>query len=134
MLLASFAINRYLYGLGYLTNSFAEGLTWVTTVKFLEEVVPEHLLGILFTMTPLAGWGASIVSSFSVDLLPSSDSDEQFLLENRTYQILMFMPIFFGVIAIIALFTWLNHESPFFYITHGQKDLAMKTISKYYNT
>lgn len=45
----------------------------------------------------------------------------------------MCMPLVFGAIALIGLFTWLDHESPFFYMTHGQKDLAMKTISKYYS-
>lgn len=40
--------------------------------------------------------------------------------------------MFFAAICMLALFTWVDHESPFFYISHGQKDLALETIRKYY--
>ena len=44
----------------------------------------------------------------------------------------MCAPMFFAAICMIALMTWVDHESPFFYISHGQKDLALKTIKMYY--
>ena len=46
----------------------------------------------------------------------------------------MCAPIFFGLIAVIALFTWVDMESPYFYLSNGEKDLALKTISRYYIT
>ena len=108
-----------MYMLGYIINMFFQGLTWVVTIRFLEEIVPSNMLGICFTLTPLAGWFGYVVSNFSVDFLPTADAPVQDLLENRTYQILMCAPIFFAAICIIALFTWVNHESPFFYMSHG---------------
>ena len=46
----------------------------------------------------------------------------------------MCAPIFFGLIAVIALFTWVDMESPYFYLSNGEKDLALKTNSRYYIT
>ena len=39
----------------------------------------------------------------------------------------------FGAISMVALFTWVDHESPIYYMSTGKKDLALKTLSKYYH-
>lgn len=130
--LASFCINKYIYILGYVMNYFSIGCNWVVTAKFMEEVVPENMLGVCYSMTILMGWFGSVIAGFFVDVLPSAGSPEQVLLENRSYQILICIPMVFGGISMIALFTWVDHESPIYYISTGQKDLALKTLSKYY--
>jgi len=83
--LASFCINRYIYILGYVMNYFSIGCNWVVTAKFMEEVVPENLLGVCYSMTILMGWFGSVIAGFFVDFLPSADSPEQVLIDNRSY-------------------------------------------------
>ena len=114
-------------------NYFGVGCAWVTIVKFVEEVVPDRWFGVIFTTMELVGWLAVVVAAYEPDVLPNVDSPEQVLLDNWTYQLVICFPLLFGIVAVIALFTWVNHESPYYYIVNGQKDLALKTISKYYN-
>ena len=56
------------------------------------------------------------MAGFFVDVLPSSDADPQVILDNRSYQILMCIPMIFGGISLLALFTRLDHESPYYYM------------------
>ena len=134
ILLSSFVLDKKSFLIGYLIKNFGVGITFVTTAKFIEEVVPDNLLGFYFAMIPFIISAGFVVAGFSTDSLPPDDAPPQEILDNKTYQILMCAPIFFGLIAVIALFTWVDLESPYFYLSNGEKNLALKTISRYYIT
>ena len=97
-------------------NYLSIGCNWVVTAKFMEEIVPDNMIGVCYSMTILMGWVGSVMAGFFVDVLPSSDADPQVILDNRSYQILMCIPMIFGGISLLALFTWLDHESPYYYM------------------
>ena len=54
ILLGSFVIDKNLFMIGFLMKNFGVGITWVTTAKFIEEVVPDNLLGSYFAVIPFA--------------------------------------------------------------------------------
>ena len=112
-------INKFLFSLGYLVNYFGIGCSWVIVVKYVEEIVPDSMFGVCFTCLELLGWFGSMVAGFSTDFLPPADSPEQELLDNRTYQIILLLPVICAVITVIGLFTWVNHETPYYYISNG---------------
>ena len=80
-----------------------------------EEVVPESMFGTCYNMMELASWTGSVVNSYAADLLPPSTADPQVLLDNSTYQYILCLPLVFGAIAIVSLFSCVNHDSPFYY-------------------
>ena len=85
ILLASFVINKPLFMLGYLMKELGTGCSYVIAAKFVEEIVPDNLLGVYYTMMPLALNSGFVVCSYMTNLLPSPDAPQQILIDNKTY-------------------------------------------------
>jgi hypothetical protein len=56
-------------------NYLSIGCNWVVTAKFMEEIVPDNMIGVCYSATLLMGWFGSVIAGFFVDVLPSSDAD-----------------------------------------------------------
>jgi MFS family permease len=68
--------------IGFLLKNFGCGISYVVVTKFVEEIVPDHLLGPYFSVIPLFSTLGFVVAGFLTDILPSYDAPVDELVAN----------------------------------------------------
>ena len=82
LLLGSFVFDKYSFMIGFLLKNFGCGISYVVITKFVEEIVPDHLLGPYFSAIPLFSVLGFVVAAFMADILPSYDAPVDILVAN----------------------------------------------------
>ena len=125
--------NFYVLLIGRIFFGFATGSQGVIVIRMINEYVPDSIASICFGIfVAMQNFSAFIALLFGL-ILPK-DTDTAALDENKSWRLIFAVPfIFFGMI-LFGFLVIIRHDSPKYYISKGDRAMAIHAIHSVYKT
>ena len=101
---------------GVAISGLGFGIMTITHARYVQEYVPQHLIGICFAGAHLLAMSAQMFGLYSANWLPPDD-DRQALLDTDAWLFVLGLPVGLAFMATVMLLLCVRHETPAFYIS-----------------
>lgn len=125
--------NFYILLLGRIIFGFTAGSQGVIVVRMINENVPENYFSTCLGIYSTAQNFAALLCLCSGLILPKDD-DAQGLEDSEAWRYIFAFPFILYTSIILGFTFVIRHDSPKFYVSRGERDLAMTAIHKVYKT
>ena len=125
--------NFYVLLIGRIFFGFATGSQGVIVIRMINEYVPDSIASVCFGIfVATQNFSAFIALLFGL-VLPK-DTDTAALEANKSWRLIFAVPfIFFGMI-LFGFLVVIRHDSPKYYISKGDRAMAIHAIHSVYKT
>jgi len=131
--LLPFIVNWYVFLIAKFICGFNYGMVGVVVARMIEEYVPTSYYGVCAAIGIACIQLGTLLGSVIGMVLPP-DEDEEALYSTKNFYIVYALQPVCQVISIIMYWTFLNTETPKFYLMNNKVDEAKAVIAKIYKT
>ena len=117
---------------GVAISGLGFGIMTITHARYVQEYVPQHLVGICFAAAHLLAMCAQMFGLYSANWLPPDD-DRLALQKTDGWLFVLGLPVGLALATTVMLLAFVRHETPAFYISRRQDMQALKVIRKIYS-
>ena len=123
--------NFYAILIGRLFYGFSVGMISITMPRYMEENVPNNLVGFFGGLYCLSFAIATLIAYAMAVILPP-DTDEEALKATHGTQVVFGLPIVFYIFQLILLFTYFKRDSVKFLLLSNDEEGAVTEVARIY--